>query len=178
MIVMINGAFGVGKTTVANQLLSKLENSMIFDPEMIGMLLREMLPASIRESEASTGDFQDFVLWRQQTVTTADQLISLYKTTLIVPMTIRNIHYFQYNYDGFKAIDPDTYHFCLMASESTITDRLKKRGETEGNWCFQQTKKCLHAFEGGQFQPYINTEHKHVDDVVDEIMSQINMQQS
>lgn len=36
MIIMINGAFGVGKTTTAEALHKKMENSMIYDPEMIG----------------------------------------------------------------------------------------------------------------------------------------------
>ena len=43
MIIMLNGAFGVGKTSTALLLKSKLPNSMIYDPEMVGYLLRHIL---------------------------------------------------------------------------------------------------------------------------------------
>jgi broad-specificity NMP kinase len=89
---MINGAFGVGKTTVASKLL---------------------------------------------------EIIRLkYQRNLIVPMTIYNKDNFSYIYDGLKEIDNETRHFCLMAAEETIYERLRKRGEVEGNWCFQQTKNA------------------------------------
>lgn len=35
-IIWINGAFGSGKTSVADLLVRNLQNSMIFDPEEIG----------------------------------------------------------------------------------------------------------------------------------------------
>lgn len=38
MIIMINGAFGVGKTTIANMLQNEIKNSMIYDPEEIGYI--------------------------------------------------------------------------------------------------------------------------------------------
>jgi type IV secretory pathway ATPase VirB11/archaellum biosynthesis ATPase len=38
MIIMINGAFGSGKTSAANTLLPLIPNSMIYDPEEIGYI--------------------------------------------------------------------------------------------------------------------------------------------
>lgn len=43
MIIMINGSFGSGKTTAANLLLRMLPDSMIFDPEEIGYMLRKIV---------------------------------------------------------------------------------------------------------------------------------------
>ena len=43
MIIMINGAFGVGKTTIANELLKEIKNSMIYDPEEVGFMLRNII---------------------------------------------------------------------------------------------------------------------------------------
>ena len=40
MIVMINGAFGVGKTTAAKGLLAPIPDSMLYDPEDVGQMLR------------------------------------------------------------------------------------------------------------------------------------------
>jgi len=42
MIVIVNGAFGVGKTTVANLLRAKLRNTAVFDPERIGYVPRRL----------------------------------------------------------------------------------------------------------------------------------------
>ncbi len=36
MYVLLNGAFGVGKSTVARDLQQQLPNSLIFDPEWVG----------------------------------------------------------------------------------------------------------------------------------------------
>ncbi|WLR42284.1 AAA family ATPase [Bacillus carboniphilus] len=174
MIIMINGAFGVGKTTVSHLLKEKIENSMIFDPEEVGFLLRDTVPHEVRYEEENTDDFQDFVLWKVVTVQLAEHLISHYKVNLIVPMTIYQKDNFHYIFNGFKNIDENTYHFCLKASKDTIYERLLKRGEKEGNWCFQQTEKCLQAFENGSFREYINTENINENEVVSKIMECIN----
>ena len=39
MIIMVNGAFGAGKTSVANELLRRLDGAMLFDPEEVGFML-------------------------------------------------------------------------------------------------------------------------------------------
>lgn len=48
MIVMINGAFGAGKTTIAEMLLPLIPNSMIYDPEEVGFMLRKIVTEEIR----------------------------------------------------------------------------------------------------------------------------------
>ena len=40
MFVLINGAFGIGKSTVARELGSLLPRSVIFDPEWVGLGLQ------------------------------------------------------------------------------------------------------------------------------------------
>jgi len=85
-------------------------------------------------------------------------------------MTIRNFEYFQYILEGFKEIDEQTYHFCLLADKTTIFDRLRARGEVENNWCFQQTEKCIQAYQEHDFAEYINTENKPIGTVVKEIL--------
>ncbi|WP_077619821.1 AAA family ATPase [Bacillus sinesaloumensis] len=175
MIVMINGAFGVGKTTVSNELVKVIENSMLYDPEEVGFMLRNVLPKEVKRHEAETGDFQDLELWRELTVKVANSIVTKYNVNLIVPMTIRNLEYFQTIYNGFKNIDKRTYHFCLTASKDTIYKRLLERGEEEGNWCFQQTDKCLKAYNEHNFGEYIDTENVPVGVVVDRILNKVNL---
>jgi deoxyadenosine/deoxycytidine kinase len=49
MIIMLNGAFGIGKTSVANCLVKNIKNSMIYDPEEVGLLLRNIIPREIQD---------------------------------------------------------------------------------------------------------------------------------
>ncbi|TDL32707.1 tunicamycin resistance protein [Jeotgalibacillus sp. S-D1] len=173
MIIMINGAFGVGKTTVSNMLANEIKDSMIFDPEIIGQALRHMLPEKIKQQEAATGDFQDFKLWKELTVKSAKSIIDTYQINLIVPMMLRKQEYYTYLFNGFKEIDDQTFHFCLTAKQETIFQRLQKRGEEEGDWCFQQTAKCLQAYDEFDFSEYIDTDDRSIDFIVDTIMGRI-----
>ncbi|MDQ0918294.1 hypothetical protein [Paenibacillus sp. V4I5] len=102
MIIMINGAFGAGKTTAANGLFPLVPGSMIFDPEEIGYMLRKLVPVEERLAHERTDDFQDMELWKVLTVKTAAELKSMYNKHLIVPMTIYKRQNFDYIYDGFK----------------------------------------------------------------------------
>ncbi|MCM3236275.1 AAA family ATPase [Heyndrickxia oleronia] len=175
MIIMINGAFGVGKTTVANELVKQMDNSMIFDPEEVGYMLRNIIPNEIKQKEANTGDFQDLQLWKELTVVMANRLIQTYKMNLIIPMTIRKKEYLHYIMNGFKKINQDTYHFCLIAEEETIYERLRRRGEEEGNWCFQQTRKCINAFNTYDFGEYIQTDHLSIPAIVEKVKKKISL---
>ena len=83
MIVFLNGTFGIGKTTIATQLLERLPGYLLFDAELVGQVLRHI----VAPIENPT-DFQDLTLWRSLTVTTAQQLCATYDRTLIMPMTI------------------------------------------------------------------------------------------
>ena len=59
VIIMINGTFGSGKTSAANILQSLISNSMIYDPEEIGYMLRNIINEETRLEEERTDDFQD-----------------------------------------------------------------------------------------------------------------------
>lgn len=125
MIIMINGAFGSGKTTTAQRLQPLIPNSMIYDPEEVGYMLRKIIT---EDEEELTDDFQDIELWRILAVKTAQELLKKYKKHLIVPMTIYKAVNFEYIYNGFKSMDREVFHFCLLASENTIKNVLKNEG--------------------------------------------------
>lgn len=83
MLVWIDGAFGVGKTTVAKALARRWPAALTFDPEQLGFMLRRIVPPDLR-----TRDFQDMQLWRQLVRQTAAGLIEHYERPLIVPMAL------------------------------------------------------------------------------------------
>ncbi len=53
MIIWINGTFGVGKTTVSNELHKKLKDSFVYDPEKAGEFIWDNSPDCINDK----GDF-------------------------------------------------------------------------------------------------------------------------
>ena len=173
MIVMINGAFGAGKTTVATKLLERMDHALLYDPEMVGYMLREMIPYEVKLPGEQTGDFQDFIMWKTLVVEVAKQLKQTYGRDLIVPMTIYNKGYFETIYNGFSEMDNETFHFCLTAKKQTIHDRLLARGEELGNWCFAQTDKCIEGYQDNCFEQFIETDHLSVDEIVDHICEEI-----
>ena len=84
---MLNGAFGVGKTTVARALVSALPNAPLFDPEEVGYLARR-LTEGVRAGAEDTDDFQDIALWRSLTIQSVAVLRRQYRPTLVIPMTL------------------------------------------------------------------------------------------
>lgn len=172
MIIMINGPFGIGKTTVATIFQSKLKNSMIYDPEEVGFMLRNIITDEVKLPEEKTDDFQDLILWKELTVAVAEKLVNTYHKTLIVPMTIYNHEYFSHIKSGFESID-ETFHFCLLASEETVHERLSKRGDEVGSWAFQQTERCLKSYNEylSGFEKVIYTDELSEDEVCEAILS-------
>lgn len=52
VIVWVNGPFGGGKSTLVEELRPRWPEALVFDPEMVGYVLREIV-------DVPTGDFQD-----------------------------------------------------------------------------------------------------------------------
>jgi predicted kinase len=87
MMVWINGAFGAGKTTLAEELHRRLPDALPFDPEHVGYILSRWAPAP------ESGDFQDIPLWRKLVAEFAIGLAADYGRPLIIPMTVVNPAY-------------------------------------------------------------------------------------
>ena len=60
MIIWLNGGFGSGKTTLAKELERRVQGSVVFDPEDLGMMLWKWLRPN--------DDFQDLASWRELVV--------------------------------------------------------------------------------------------------------------
>jgi thymidylate kinase len=63
VIIWINGAFGAGKTTLAEELHRRLPDAVVYDPEDVGLMVRKWVRAD--------GDFQHLPSWRELVVATA-----------------------------------------------------------------------------------------------------------
>jgi AAA domain len=171
MIIFINGAFGVGKTTIAETLVSRIPNSLLFDPEEVGYFLRNVVNP-IEQFE----DFQDLAMWRPLVVITAKMLKETYGRTLVMPMTIWHLPYFKEVLAGLRQFEPDLYHFCLTASVETIHNRLKMRPNSSQAyaWCNERIERCVEAFKLPEFAVQIATDGREIEEIVDKLTSIFN----
>lgn len=172
MIVMINGPFGVGKSTVAQILYDRLPNAMLYDPEIVGAALRA-LTADVRLPEEQTDDFQDLVLWPKLTVMLAEQIHQLYRRDLIVPMTVVHPDYFATICQGLRSISPPLHHFCLTASAQTIQARLIARGDDVTGWAWRKSQQYIPQFADPRFQIHIDTEKETPEAIAQIVLDQI-----
>ena len=172
MIILINGSFAVGKTTVAEQLVERIPKSMLYDPEVVGSCFSHIV-----RPIAHVEDFQDLTMWRTLTITVAQLLLQAYQRTLVVPMTIWYEPYFHEIISGFQQFESEVLHFCLTASSKTIFERLEGR-RLEHNpeayeWICQRIENCVDTFQSPTFAVHIGTESRTPDEITSEILSKV-----
>ncbi|MFE9763162.1 NUDIX domain-containing protein [Streptomyces sp. NPDC005808] len=124
MIVWINGAFGAGKTTTARELIELIPNSTLFDPEVIGGTLPQLLPP---KRLAEVGDFQDLPIWRRLVVDTAAALLAELGGVLVVPMTLLRQEYRDEIFGGLAARRIPVRHVLLAPAETILRKRIAGR---------------------------------------------------
>ena len=132
MIVWISGAYGVGKSTLAEALAGKLEDAMVFDAEEVGNAVRGNYPG-----EPYGVIFEDYPLWCEFNYLLLKDLHSTFHRTILVPMTLVR----QNSYDRIiqRLLDDgiDTKLIILEGAYQCIHDRILARGEEEGCWCME-----------------------------------------
>ncbi len=170
MIVMINGSFGVGKTTVAKLLAEKLPGSTLYDPEWAGLVLNH-LPSWLALKGSGSDDFQDIVLWRRSVIAGVRLFKLFASNSVIVPMTFSNRSYFDEVVDGLRSIDPGLRVFCLRASLATVRKRLLQRDDNEqvSAWIVRRIVECSDAHSDPHFGEPVDTEERSAKDVAAEI---------
>src|SRR5215212_6407732 len=88
MILLVNGAFGIGKTSVARVLVGRLPGAVLYDPELLGIALQRIA----RLFGHGVEDFQDLRLWRRVTIA-ALRVFRLGFRNVVVPMAFSNAAY-------------------------------------------------------------------------------------
>lgn len=87
MIIWLNGPFGIGKTTLANILHKRIENSYLYDPELLGDFLQHQLPQTVCPE-----NFQDYSVWRQSTYKIVFDLATKTDKIIIIPISKRILY--------------------------------------------------------------------------------------
>jgi hypothetical protein len=125
VIIWINGPFGAGKTTLSRELAKQLKPSLIFDPELLGLVLQKIT--------LSAHDFQNIRLWRQLTGFFVGLLGRYYRGHVIVPMTVLNPQYLREIFESATKRGAHLRHFFLELDEQTLRKRIEGQLTTETN---------------------------------------------
>jgi hypothetical protein len=173
MILFINGPFGVGKTSVARVLVQKLPRSMLYDPEVVGAVLKRVL-GPFRKAE----DYQDYTLWRPLLVGGARLLKTRSTRTLVIPMTVWRRDLFDPIIAGLRKVDPDLSCFRLAASRDVLVDRIASDTEDREayGWRMAHVEACLESSRDPAFGTEIRTDGRTPEEVADQILKSLAVQ--
>ncbi len=173
MIIFVNGAFGIGKTTVASHLRQRLAGSAIFDPELAGFVLW-CLPSWIPIEGRGTDDFQNLLLWRRASIL-GIRLVRTARKTVIVPMAFSNVAYLREFTGSVRRFDPVVRHFCLVAPFSVVAERLLNRGKAHPvtPWQIRRARECCAGHHAPEFAEHIDTERSTPEQIASQITARL-----
>ncbi|MFF2652604.1 NUDIX domain-containing protein [Streptomyces sp. NPDC058045] len=129
MIVWINGAFGAGKRTTARELIDLIPNSALFDPEVIGGALAQVLPP---KRLAEVTDLLELPVFRRLVVDTAAGLLAEGGGPLLVPMTLLRQEHRDEIFGALAARRIPVHHVVLTPAETILRTRATTRRPTPG----------------------------------------------
>ena len=119
VIIWINGGFGAGKTTLAEELRRRLPGAVVYDPEEVGIMLWKWIEPN--------GDFQHLPSWRELVVATALSLRKHHAETLIVPMSLIRDAYRAEILGGLADAGEQVLHVFLEVDAGVLRERLNAR---------------------------------------------------
>jgi dephospho-CoA kinase len=173
MVIFINGSFGIGKTTVARLLSEQLDNSVVFDPEPVGVAFSHL--ALLVPLRQRTDDFQDLVSWRRISIR-AIRIALRFRKTVIVPMTFSNAAYLGEFLSHFRSHGVPALHFCLTAPHRIVLGRLRGREGHRGptQWQLRRSAECCDAHSAAEFAEHLATADHSALDLADQIVERIH----
>ena len=168
-MIFINGTFGVGKTTEARLLAQRLPRSMIYDPELLGVVLQRLSRPFKR-----IDDFQDLRVWRRSSARLI-RFVRRLRDTIIVPMTFSNESYLRELVTDVRAVDAATFHFCLTAPLGVVQQRLQQRDALRGPtaWQLRRAAECCQAHQKAAYAVQVATEGRSPREVAAAILAQL-----
>jgi gluconate kinase len=175
MVILINGAFGIGKTTVARRLSRRIPGSVIFDPERAGFVLQRLRRISGRPVE----DFQDLRSWRRLSVLGVRAAAAL-RPHVIVPMAFSNLSYLREVRDGIARFEPRVLHFCLVAPFSIVQERLRRRegwrSADDRAWQVRRAAECCAAHDGPGFEERVPAGDRTAEEVAEYLLERLKQE--
>jgi hypothetical protein len=136
VIVWLNGTFGCGKTTTGAELRSLIPSSRLFDPEMVGYMLRP------NPADQPVSDFQHWPPWRPMVVATATELACFTGQHLIAPQTILTRAYLVVRVVSVQAIGDEQKmgYACSPCVDAGVWSCKMDTGSQVGDWDVQEVR--------------------------------------
>jgi len=119
VIVWLNGTFGVGKTTVARELIGLMPDTRVFDTEWVGYMLAE----NFRDHEIT--DFQQLPPWRSLVPLVLAEVTRFTGQHLVVAQSVLDADYWTELRDGLDRCSLELLHVVLHADEAALTARIE-----------------------------------------------------
>jgi hypothetical protein len=117
--VWINGPFGVGKSSAADQLVERRPACRHFDAEWVGYMLTANLKGIVLR------DFQDLPAWRRLVPAVAREVADHTSDNLVVVQSVLNREYWDELTAGLDANWLPMLHVLLDADASTLRHRIE-----------------------------------------------------
>ena len=133
MIIWINGGFGAGKTTLAEELHRRLPDTVVYNPEDVGIMLWKWMRPN--------DDFQHLPSWRELVVATALSLRRHHAETLIVPMSLIRDAYRAEILGGLADAGEEVLHVFLEADAGVLRERVNARAGIPANSAANQSAR-------------------------------------
>lgn len=143
MIVYINGAFGIGKTTVAKLLVARIPEAILFDPELIGSVVTETLG-----NLDPKNDFQQYDSWSELVVASLRSFRNAYpRSTIVVPMSLLDERVRNRTVATMREADVNFCPFTLVADTHELERRIHGRACSDESraWCLQHVAAAPNA---------------------------------
>jgi hypothetical protein len=168
VILLLNGAFGIGKSTVARALVARLPGGVLFDPEIIGMVLQR----AARLVGYPVEDFQDLRAWRWLTVLGL-RLARMRSANIVVPMAFSNASYLAELRTALARFEPRLLHFCLVAPVDVVHARLRNRGADpeKESWQYRRASECCAVHGSEPFATQVDAIDRTPEELADSIFS-------
>jgi hypothetical protein len=175
MVILLNGAFGIGKTTVARLVSKRLPRCALFDPELPGIVLQR----AFRLAGRPVDDFQDLALWRRLVVLGVRATTTV-RRNVVVPMAFSNLSYLEEIKAGIEQFESRVLHFCLVAPLEVVHERLRLRGFAGGdcdrNWQLRRAAECCAVHADPIFGERLSTLGLTAGQVADRLLARIRLE--
>ncbi|WP_333767427.1 NUDIX hydrolase [Streptomyces sp. IBSBF 2435] len=151
MIIWVNGAFGAGKSSAAREMLDLIPESTLYDPDVLGGCLRQLLPEK-RLQEVT--DYQELRIWRRLVVETAAALLAEVGGVLVVPMTLLRQEHRDEIFGGLASRGIEVRHLLVDPGETILRRRItawtenpdrSPVGEPARRWALERIPDYLDA---------------------------------
>ncbi len=168
MVIWLSGAYGVGKSAVANELCGMLPNALVFDAEEVGNAVRGSYP------DCPYGYiFEDYPLWADFCYRLIGDIHEKFHKNILVDMTLVRENSRKQIIDKLRADGIDVNYFVLTASRQTIHDRILARGEDEDCWCMENLDMAMELSAAIPGSIQINTDNIRPEMIAERIASLI-----